>query len=300
MRNGEIMVEKLSDYLSALADFILDVVLEECWRELNGDSKNLDKILIVGYGKLGSRELGYLSDLDLVFLYPHSCEKELKFYINLVRLICTWLRTKTSAGYLYEVDLQLRPYGSSGLLVTSFDKYANYIFKDAWTWEHQAITKARPITGEENMIREFDLMRRKLLSRHRNRETICNEIISMRNRMIGRRGVRGNEFDLKNSQGGLVDIEFGVQALVLLYSDKIPELTKNLGNIKLLEIAACNRLVSWKIATDASYAYRRYRKIQHQKQLEGEKEVISKITDWDSETHSVGLLIKSIFQNGSY
>ena len=271
---GQMSVERLADHLSALADTILDATLRCCWRQLQGPDAPPPRFAIAGYGKLGGKELGYVSDLDLVFVFdddPAQADADDAFvrYLRLAQRINTWLSAATGAGRLYETDLRLRPDGAKGLLVSGIRAFERYQREQAWTWEHQALTRARFVAGDEALGRAFEATRESLLRLPRERRKLAHDITEMRERMAAGHANRTERFDLKHDRGGMVDIEFAVQYLVLAYAHEHPELTRNAGNIALLSIAADAGLLPRPLALEAADAYRQYRRLQHRVRLTG-------------------------------
>jgi [glutamine synthetase] adenylyltransferase / [glutamine synthetase]-adenylyl-L-tyrosine phosphorylase len=269
---GRMSVERLADHLSALADAILAATLARCWSQLQEPGVPPPRFAIIGYGKLGGKELGYASDLDLVFLYecePGADDEAQVTYSRLAQRISTWLNSATGAGRLYETDLRLRPDGAKGLLVSSFNGFERYQRTQAWTWEHQALTRARFVAGDATIGARFDEIRDAVLRLPRDPASLATDVLAMRARMATGHANRTQLFDLKHDPGGMVDIEFVVQFLVLAHSHAHPELTRNLGNIALLGMAADADLISRALAQQAADAYREYRRLQHQTRLTG-------------------------------
>ena len=267
---GQLSVERLADHLSALADTILDATLRRCWLQLRGPNAVPPRFAIIGYGKLGGKELGYASDLDLVFLHENDeGDGGQEVYARLAKRLNTWLTSTTGAGRLYDTDLRLRPDGASGLLVSSISAFERYQREQAWTWEHQALTRARFVAGDETIGSAFEATRNALLRMPRDNEALARDVVAMRERMAAGHVNRTPLFDLKHDPGGMVDIEFVVQFLVLAHSCRHAELTRNAGNIALLQIAAGAALLPSDLASDAADAYREYRRMQHQIRLTG-------------------------------
>jgi glutamate-ammonia-ligase adenylyltransferase len=264
---GLLSVERLADHLSALADTVLDATLAAVWAQMHGADAAPPRFAIVGYGKLGGKELGYASDLDLVFLYEDEDGDAAQRYARLAQRVITWLTSTTAAGLLYDVDLRLRPDGASGLLVTSLAAFRKYQHESAWTWEHQAITRARFVAGDAGVGAAFEAERERILRVERDPVALAADVVEMRRKMHAGHPNPSELFDLKHDPGGMVDVEFAVQQLVLAHSHSHARLTGNLGNIALLGIAADLGLVARDIATDAANAYRDYRKLQHQIRL---------------------------------
>jgi glutamate-ammonia-ligase adenylyltransferase len=268
---GQMTVERLADHLSALADTILDATLTRCWRQLRGASAAPPRFAIIGYGKLGGKELGYASDLDLVFLYDDddAADAGSEAYARLAQRINTWLTSATGAGRLYETDLRLRPDGAAGLLVSSATAFERYQREQAWTWEHQALTRARFVAGAAAIGAAFEATREAVLRLERDPAKLATDVVAMRARMAAGHVNRTDLFDLKHDPGGMVDIEFAVQFIVLAHSHAFPDLTRNAGNIALLHMAAAAGLFAPDLARQVADAYREYRRLQHQIRLTG-------------------------------
>ncbi|MBH1957913.1 MAG: bifunctional [glutamate--ammonia ligase]-adenylyl-L-tyrosine phosphorylase/[glutamate--ammonia-ligase] adenylyltransferase, partial [Burkholderiales bacterium] len=274
---GALTVEQVADDLSALAESILGIATHWCWKHLKNrhrsDSEG-PQFAIIAYGKLGGKELGYGSDLDIVFVYEDEDERAPEVYAAFVRKLINWLTLKTGEGDLYEIDTALRPNGNSGLLVTPFAAYANYQQQrgsnTAWTWEHQAMTRARCVLGDASLRQRFDEVRRAVITAPRDPQALSREIVEMRQKVRGAHPVRGGKFDLKHSPGGMVDAEFAVQFLVLSQSARHPELIGNVGNIALLQRAEAAGLLPDGVGQDAASAYRELRRVQHRARLNEE------------------------------
>jgi glutamate-ammonia-ligase adenylyltransferase len=267
---GLLTVERLADHLSALADLILEVTIELVWKDLRG--KHLEgapRFAVIGYGKLGGKELGYASDVDIVFLYDDPHEAAAEHYSRLAQRTSSWLSSRTSAGVLFETDLALRPSGGSGLLVSSVSAFRRYQLESAWTWEHQALTRARFCAGDAAIGAVFEAFRRDVLQAERDPAKLAADVLAMRKRMLDAHPNRSGLFDLKHDRGGMVDIEFIVQHLVLAHSRAHYELTGNLGNIALLHMAGALGLVPVDLAHRVADAYREYRRLQHALRLNG-------------------------------
>ncbi len=268
---GRLTVEQVADDLSALADALLRVTARWCWQRLRNRHREQPRFAIIGYGKLGGKELGYGSDLDIVFVYDDPDEAAPEVYAAFVRKLINWLTTKTGEGDLFEIDTALRPNGNSGLLVTRFQAYADYQqnrgSNTAWTWEHQAMTRARFVLGDADLAERFDAVRQAVITAPRDREALKAEIVTMRQRVAGARPVPGDRFDVKHSPGGMVDAEFAVQYLVLAESAAHPELVPNVGNIALLQRAEAAGLLPEGVGRAAADAYRNLRRAQHEARL---------------------------------
>lgn len=271
---GRLRVEQVADDLSALADSVLRVTARWCWARLKGRHVETPHFAIIGYGKLGGKELGYGSDLDIVFVYEDDHEAAPETYTAFVRKLINWLTTKTGEGDLFEIDTALRPNGSSGLLITSFEAYANYQqnrgSNTAWTWEHQAMTRARFVLGEPALAPRFDAVREAVITAPRDLTALRAEIVAMRRKVRAAHPVRDGRFDLKHSPGGMVDAEFAVQYLVLAHAATHPELVPNVGNIALLQRAEGGGLLPLPIGSQAADAYRSLRRAQHLARLNEE------------------------------
>ncbi len=269
---GAITVEQVADDLSALADCVLRVTAQWCWQRLKQRHREDPQFGIIGYGKLGGKELGYGSDLDIVFIFDDEDDNAPEIYTAWVRKLINWLTVKTGEGDLYEIDTALRPNGNSGLLVTSFKSYANYQQQrgsnTAWTWEHQAMTRARFVLGSDSLRQRFDTVREAVITAPRDAQALKQEIVSMRERVRSAHPVRGDWFDVKHSRGGMLDAEFVVQYLVLSQSAQHPELVANLGNIALLQRAEKAGLLPAGVGQAAASAYRELRRMQHTSRLD--------------------------------
>jgi len=275
----ELSVEKVSDHLSALADLILQTTFERVWPsvikkfELPLDASA--PFAVISYGKLGGKELGYASDLDLVFLYQaeETDFSAQEIYALLAKRMINWLTAYTSAGSLFEIDTRLRPNGSAGFLVTNANAFRRYQLREgdnaAWVWEHQALTRARFSAGSKVVGEFFDDVRFEVLSQKRDVDQLRHEILEMRRKVHAGHPNPSSDFDLKHDAGGMVDIEFIVQFLVLAFSNTHPQLIGNLGNIALLRIAGEAGLIQTLMAQGVGDAYRLLRAHQHRLRLDG-------------------------------
>ncbi len=266
---GRLTLEALSDHLSYLADTLLAETLARCWAGLRSRHLDAPRFAVVAYGKLGGKELGYASDLDLVFLYDDADPRAQEIYARLAQRINTWLGTLTSVGILYETDLRLRPDGASGLLVSSMAAFRDYQLHHAWVWEHQALTRARFVCGDREIGTGFETLRREVLCLPRDAETLRAEVRVMREKMHAGHVNPSDLFDLKHDRGGIVDVEFCVQYLVLRHCASHPEMADNVGNIALLKRAGTAGLLPPAIAESAADAYRELRRQQHAIKLSG-------------------------------
>ena len=279
---GRITVEQVADDLSALADAILRLTMRWCWPRLRQKHRAEPRFGIIGYGKLGGKELGYGSDLDIVFVFDDAHEDAQEIYAAFVRKLITWLTVKTGEGDLFEIDTALRPNGNSGLLVTDIDAYADYQenrgSNTAWTWEHQAMTRARMVppsaptavasSPSDPLTARFDAVRHAVITAPRDHAALRGEIIAMREKMRNAHPIRDGQFDVKHSPGGMVDAEFVTQYLVLAHTARHPGLEPNLGNIALLRRAEDAGLLPAGVGQAAADAYRALRRVQHRARLD--------------------------------
>jgi [glutamine synthetase] adenylyltransferase / [glutamine synthetase]-adenylyl-L-tyrosine phosphorylase len=267
---GRLTVERLADHLSALADVTLAIAIDEAWRDLpRRHREGAPRFAVIAYGKLGGKELGYASDLDIIFLHDDPDEQAPGTYTRLALRLQSWVTTRTSAGVLFETDLQLRPSGASGLMVSSMEAFERYQEKDAWVWEHQALTRARYSCGDPAVGAAFEVIRERILRRQRDAQSLKQQILEMRAKLHAAHPNKSGLFDLKHDDGGMIDIEFAVQFLVLGYAHRHPQLTRNLGNIALLRMAADFGLIPSQTAEQARNAYREFRRLQHALRLNG-------------------------------
>ena len=271
---GKLSVEFVADDLSDLANAMLQTTTDWCWERLKHKHRGEmipPQFAIIAYGKLGGRELGYGGDLDIVFIYDDADDRAAEVYGALVRKLINWLTVKTAEGDLYEIDTALRPNGNSGMLVTSVEAYANYQLgrgsNTAWTWEHQAMTRARCVYGNPTLTERFNHIRTSVVTAPRDAQALQREIVAMRAKVRAAHPIKGGKFDVKHSLGGMVDTEFAVQYLVLLHARTHPELVINLGNIKLLRRAEACGLLPAGVGENAAMAYGKLRRVQHQARL---------------------------------
>lgn len=258
-------LEALSDELSQLADVVLEQTLQHAWQSVPKRHCDHPKFAIVAYGKLGGKELGYASDLDLVYVYEDDFAEASDVYAKLARRLNTWLSGSTGAGTLYDVDLRLRPNGEAGFLVHSLSAFEKYQREQAWTWEHQSLTRARFICGDAQLGAKLEQIRRTILTQERDKNQLKQEIIAMREKMFATHPPHDNH--VKYARGGVVDVEFIVQYLVLAESRHESKMLENYGNIALLGMAARRGFIPSDLAERAAAAYRHYRQIQHNKNL---------------------------------
>jgi glutamate-ammonia-ligase adenylyltransferase len=287
---GVLSVEQVADDLSALAEAVLHLTADWCWQRLKIRHREQPQFAVIAYGKLGGKELGYGSDLDIVFVYEDEHEQAGEVYATLVRKIINWLTLKTGEGDLFEIDTALRPNGGSGLLVISFAAYANYQQQrgsnTAWTWEHQAMTRARCVLGDAALATRFDEVRRAVITAPRELPALRAEIVAMREKVRAAHPVKrkpgqpvatpeADSFDVKHGTGGMVDAEFAMQYLVLAEAARHPELADNVGNIALLLRAEQAGLLPPGVGQHAADAYRELRRVQHHARLNEEPTQVS-------------------------
>jgi glutamate-ammonia-ligase adenylyltransferase len=294
---GLLTVERLADHLSELADRVLGVTLELAWSQLPARHRSQPRFAIIGYGKLGGKELGYASDLDLIFLYDDADERAAENYARLAQRLNSWLTSHTSSGVLFETDLRLRPSGASGMLVSSIAAFDEYQKNMAWVWEHQALTRARYCAGDKAVGDAFEAIRETILKRERDVSILAREILSMREKMHAAHPNRSGLFDVKHDQGGMIDIEFIVQFLVLAHAHRFPDLTGNLGNIALLKMAGDHALIAPDLAERCRNAYRELRRIQHALRLNGARFARVPLERVEPHAQAVRALWSNAFRN---
>ncbi len=285
---GKLPLMRVSDHLTGIAITILQQVLEIIWKQLahvhghpQGDdgSLNHESIAIVAYGKLGGIELGYGSDLDLVFLHSDIKEHDNEtdgqtpiansvFYTRLVQRIIHFISTKTTIDALYEIDTRLRPSGASGLLVNSMSAFANYQQQQAWTWEHQALVRARVITQSPELEQQFDNVRQDILTKPRDRTKLRQDILDMRQKM--RESTTAVNNVLKEELDSIADIEFIVQYAALRWAPKYPSVITYTDNIRILESLQQNGIMDSQDVDFLCDAYRAFRAIVHHVRLQNE------------------------------
>jgi glutamate-ammonia-ligase adenylyltransferase len=288
---------KVSDRLTDLAELIVQEVLSLAWQQLTqrhgvprcNEAENKAHaagVVIVAYGKLGGIELGYGSDLDLVFLHNSAgafqqtdgaqhLENSL-FFARLGQRLVHLLTTHTRAGRLYEVDVRLRPNGKGGLLVQSLSSYESYQHKEAWTWEHQALLRARAVAGDSELMQQFEQIRTRILRKAIRRDGLREEVRKMRQRMRDELSEAGEgQFDLKQDAGGIADIEFLVQYWMLRWADEYPPIILFSDNIRHLESLASGNLIPQEQVDFLTGTYRKYRAHLHHLSLSGGGNVIA-------------------------
>ncbi|WJV61807.1 bifunctional [glutamate--ammonia ligase]-adenylyl-L-tyrosine phosphorylase/[glutamate--ammonia-ligase] adenylyltransferase [Pectobacteriaceae bacterium C52] len=270
---GALPVMKVSDHLTYLAEAIIAAVIQQAWSQMVarfGQPSHLHQregrgFAVIGYGKLGGWELGYSSDLDLVFLIDcpsdvmtegeHSIDGR-QFYLRLAQRVMHLFSTRTSSGILYEVDARLRPSGAAGMLVSTVEAFDDYQRTEAWTWEHQALVRARMVYGEKQIQQQFEFIRQAILCRPRDGDRLRIDVREMREKMRLHHASKSQDwFDLKADAGGITDIEFIVQYLVLCYSAQEPRLTRWSDNVRILELMAQYDIMEEREATALKLAY---------------------------------------------
>jgi len=284
---------QVSDYLTWLAEVVIEHTVNISWKHLTdqyGQPRNSEGqvpgFIVVAYGKMGGIELGYKSDLDLVFLYSGNSEKSVSkqttsgprvidnstFFVRLGQRIIHTLSTVTPSGAAYEIDMRLRPSGNSGMIVSSLTAFEKYQREAAWTWEHQALVRARVVAGDKDLGCAFELARKSILEQPRCEQSLRKEVVEMREKMRKHRGrgTKDGKFPLKQGVGGIVDIEFMVQFAVLAWSHNHPELTRWSDTIRILESLAQSGLLSEQQSSQLIGAYKRYRSAGHLLQLQNQ------------------------------
>jgi glutamate-ammonia-ligase adenylyltransferase len=289
---GRLPLMKVSDQLTYVAEAVVGQVKHLAWRELSerhGNPQNelgiSDDFIVVGYGKVGGWELSYGSDLDLVFIYDMPSQTEtdgLKpvansvFFTRLGQRMISYLNTVTAAGRLFEVDMRLRPDGAKGLLVSTLAAFTQYQLHEAWTWEHQALVRARPIAGSHKLSKDFIAVRKEILCQVRQQEPLKQEVITMREKMRQQLaskpdadGLRA-QFHLKHDEGGIVDMEFMVQYGVLAYAHKFSSLLTYTDNIRILDAFEKQEILTECQANDLREAYQAMRAVEHRLTLQNQ------------------------------
>ncbi|AIL32514.1 bifunctional [glutamate--ammonia ligase]-adenylyl-L-tyrosine phosphorylase/[glutamate--ammonia-ligase] adenylyltransferase [Basilea psittacipulmonis] len=297
---GKIQVETIADLLSATADMFLASALNCVWKDLREtkfpQAPENANFAIIAYGRLGGKELGYESDLDIVMIYDDKRPEALEQYTLLARRLTTWFTTMTPSGRLYDIDLRLRPDGDAGLLTISLDAFKNYQLNHAWLWEHQALSRARFVAGETALGEAFEDFRKEILSQVRDPQTLKKEIVEMRQKISDGHKNPTPLFDLKYDKGGMVDIEFMVQYLILSYAHQYPDLMKNLGNIALLKMCANYGFIPQALGLECANIYRTYRATQHKCRLQSQGLGRVPVEDVQTEREKVCQLWEAVFK----
>ena len=295
---GTLPLMKESDYLTWIAEVLLEQVVNLAWRTLierhgrparDDDSLCDPGFIIIGYGKLGGIELGPGSDLDLVFVHDGAINKETDgerpidsstFFTRLGQRIIHILTTHTPSGRLYEADMRLRPSGASGMLVSSLAAFEKYQRNEAWTWEHQALVRARAVAGDKPLAKNFEVLRKSILSQHRDQTKLKEDVVSMRQKMRDHLGSSKNNeqgdplFHLKHDEGGIVDIEFMMQYAVLAHAHQHAEITQYPDNIRISESLEQTGYLSKVEGHELREAYKFLRKAVHSRAFQNERSFV--------------------------
>lgn len=300
--SGALPLMKVSDHLTVLAEVLLGFVVRAAWTQIaerhgTPDNRHIDDmgLIVIGYGKLGGFELGYGSDLDLVFLHNWSAEEAgsvytdgkkpidvRQFYLKVVQRIVHLCTTRMTSGQLYDVDTRLRPSGNSGPLSINIETYLQYLQEEAWTWEHQALVRARPVFSQQGqhacaLNTRYQEVRASMLQVSRDPDVLRADVVSMRNKMRQHLSKDTQElFDLKQGAGGIVDIEFLVQYMVLRWAATYQQLTQFTDNVRLLESLKALGLVTEEDVAELIIAYQALRSAQHRLALQEEEKLIDK------------------------
>jgi glutamate-ammonia-ligase adenylyltransferase len=308
--SGAFELMHVSDRLTDIAELVLTEAIQMGMAELvakyghpycieNGASRRAN-FAIAGYGKLGGLELGYGSDLDIVYMHDSIGEQQQTdgsspldngmFFGRLARRVTHILTMPTPTGALYEVDTRLRPSGNSGLLVTSLKALDSYQHDDAWTWEHQALLRARAVAGDSSVCAAFEQLRLHVLTEYVKRDTLRDEVLNMRTRMRTELDQSSaQQFDLKQGAGGVIDIEFLVQYLVLLNVGNDPALIRFSDNIRQLEALREAEVLPRKDAQQLADAYKAYRERMHRLSLSGESRLVDDGEYRELRDHVIGM-----------
>jgi glutamate-ammonia-ligase adenylyltransferase len=295
---GRIPLMRVSDYLTEIAEIIVEQAMQLAWKQMTAQfgvphyvakdgARHVVRICAVGYGKLGGYELGYASDLDLVFLHDSGTDgaetdaakpvDNQVFFIRFAQRVIHLLTMHSAAGRLYEVDVRLRPSGKGGMLITRIGAFIEYQEKEAWTWEHQALLHARAVAGDRRLRDEFERERVDLLMRCVRRDTLRDEVRKMRERMrreLSRARAGSGLFDIKQDPGGTADIEFLAQYWALLHARTHPPVVMFADTIRQLESVASADLVPQATVDVLVNAYRGYRERSHHLSLDGAAPVV--------------------------
>jgi glutamate-ammonia-ligase adenylyltransferase len=286
---------KVSDHLTDIAETALTATATLCWEQLKLkygipvcrlDDQRCEKgFAIIAYGKLGGLELGYGSDLDLVFLHAAETGQSTggqrsidntTFFTRLGQRVLHMLTTHTGAGILYPVDMRLRPSGDSGMLVSHVDGFAVYQHENAWTWEHQALLRARAVYGDPQLKQRFDQVRREILTLKRDGDRLKSEVAEMRDRLRKEnQNTDDNSFDIKQDAGGIMDIEFIVQYLALKYAHDYPQIIHWTDNVRQLQALNEVGILDHTSAFALRRAYLIYRAMAHRLNLKQQDAVVA-------------------------
>ena len=291
---GLLSLETLSDHLSALADAVVEVTLAQLVKTAKLPSNAT--LAVIAYGRWGGKELGYASDLDLIFLMPDEAVEHRDQLTRVAQRLQNWLVTLTAAGRAYDIDVRLRPDGIAGLLLSTVSAFAEYQQEKAWTWEHQALTRARHAAGDTRVGAAFEKVRETIIARPRAWPALREEIVRMRAKVSeGHPNRKAAEvFDIKHDTGGLVDLEFAVQALVLRYGATQPLMRANHGNIALSIRAGELGLVDRETGANAARAYRALRSRQHALRLQGAERAVVLVDQLRDERHAIRAFFEAV------
>jgi len=293
---AQLPVMRVSDRLTDVAELIIERVLALAWQQLTPQlgtpmcteerARRPVRLCVIGYGKLGGMELGYGSDLDLVFLHDSSgAQQETEgertidnqvFFVRFAQRLVHLLTMHSAAGRLYEVDMRLRPSGKGGMLITSIEAFAEYQRREAWSWEHQALLHARSVAGAAVLRERFEAIRIEVLTRDVRRDTLRQDVRHMRNRMRNELSrAKPGEFDLKQDPGGIADIEFLAQYWALTWAGEYPPVAMYSDTIRQLESVASANLVTQSRIDTLSSAYLGYRTCLHHRALDGKGAIVA-------------------------
>lgn len=315
---GNLPIMKVSDYLTWTAEAVMKVTVEFAWRlmrQKSGIPGGLTEnspcpMMVLGYGKLGGIELGYGSDLDIVMLYQgvdpskqavsprgRSLDNSL-YFVRMGQKVISLVTTLMPAGVLYELDTRLRPNGASGMMVVSFEEFCNYIENKAWTWEHQALVRVRAVVANDEAQQAFTDFKRGFIGKQRDLKMLRDEVVEMRQKMKDQLDKSNDEqFDLKQGRGGIVDIEFMMQYLVLGYAHQYPDLLEFSDNMRILEAVERNQLLSQQQVADLMDAYKTYRSKYHRMSLQNEKPLVE-ATCYPQQRDNVSKIWQQLMING--
>lgn len=310
--SGVLPITKVSDHLTAIAESIITEAINLAWlhvvqrfgQPLSTVGTDHKGFAVVGYGKLGGIELGYGSDLDLVFLHNSQSDdmtngsKEIpasQFYAKLAQRIMHIFNTNMASGMLYELDMRLRPSGNSGLLVVNINTFEQYQIDDAWTWEHQALVRTRCVYGADFFVKRYEEIKQKILSSKRDRSLLLKDVEEMRQKMKTHLDKSTDQFiDIKQGEGGLVDIEFLVQFLVLLNAYKYPSLGEYSDNISILGELCRLDIITTEDKDTLINSYCALRYFGHKTTLQGDT-ALTKVAEFDLVTKNITEIINNIF-----
>lgn len=312
---GALPLMKVSDYLTYMAEVIVEHVMHLAWKQMvakhgypDGDRRTTPNFAVIGYGKTGGIELSHGSDLDLVFLHNANPNGQTDgeraidsqtFYTRMGQKIIHIMNTHTVNGQLYEVDMRLRPSGNSGMLVTTLSAFEKYQRDSAWTWEHQALVRARAIAGDSDLIEQFNDVRRSILGQKRDLTTLRKDVVQMREKMRKHLGSDTDSdgskaFNIKQDAGGIVDIEFMVQYAVLAWAHSQPALLRYTDNIRILECLAASNLLSTQEVEQLTEAYKALRSLGHRLALQQKANLVEGAS-LDSERETVTRIWQHLF-----